>query len=75
MVATGYDYGVPPVVHADLKNDDLDSVAEQDDESGGTAKQKRTPRLEMDEVFFGDTFGEPLELLQTLRQGGEEEAA
>mmetsp|Transcript_31664 Transcript_31664/g.63973 ORF Transcript_31664/g.63973 Transcript_31664/m.63973 type:complete len:317 (+) Transcript_31664:204-1154(+) len=75
MVATGYDYGVPPVVHADLNDDDLDSIAEEDDESGGTAKQKRTPRLEMDEVFFGDTFGEPLELLQTLRQGGEEEAA
>eukprot|EP00984_Skeletonema_dohrnii_P001484 scaffold475_cov94-Skeletonema_dohrnii-CCMP3373.AAC.1 len=74
MVATGYDYGVPPVTHADLNDDDLDSVAEQDDESGGTVKQKRTPRLEMDEVFFGDTFGVPLELLQT-RQAGEEEAA
>lgn len=74
MVATGYNYGVPPVIHSDL-NADLDFVAEQHDESGGTEKQKRTPRLEMNEVFFGDTFGEPLDLLQTLRQSGEEEAA
>ncbi len=72
MVATGYDYGVPPVVHADL-NDDLDSVV--DDTSGRSSTQKRTPRLEMNEVFFGDTFGEPLDLVQTLSQGGGEEAA
>lgn len=74
MVATGYDYGAPPVVHADF-NSDSDSVVEEDDESGRAEKHKRTPRLEMNEVFFGDTFGEPLELLHKLSGGGEEEAA
>jgi nitroreductase len=77
MVATGYDYGaVTPVVHADL---DESLNLEYEEESGGEEKCKRTPRLEMNEVFFGDTFGEPLELLHppTIQQSsaGVEEAA
>ena len=55
MVATGYDYGTiaDDVVHADIIDDDVD-----DD-----GLDKRTPRLEMNELFFGDTFGQPLDLL------------
>jgi len=50
MVATGYDYGASPVVHADLDDDDQ--------------LQRDTPRLEMNELIFGDTFGEPLDVLR-----------
>ena len=69
MVATGYDYGaVTPVVHADLDYESLNLQYEE--ESDGEEKCKRTPRLEMNEVFFGDTFGEPLDLLHppTIQQ-------
>ena len=68
MVATGYDYdAVTPVVHADL---DESLNLEYEEESDGEEKCKRTPRLEMNEVFFGDTFGEPLDLLHppTIQQ-------
>jgi len=56
MVATGYDYGTiaDDVVHADIIDDD---------DSDGDRLDKRTPRLEMNELFFGDTFGQPLDLL------------
>jgi hypothetical protein len=54
MVATGYEYGAQPVVHAEVPEDDLQDSRRQ---------QKLTPRLEMHELFFGDTFGEPLDLL------------
>lgn len=58
MVATGYDYGVEqPVLHADLEEDD-------DDGDHALKIEKRTARLEMDELYFGDTFGEPLDLLR-----------
>ena len=68
MVATGYDYGaVTPIVHADL---DESLNLEYEEESDREEKCKRTPRLEMNEVFFGDTFGQPLELLHppTIQQ-------
>jgi len=60
MVATGYDYGAAPVVHADLTDDDnlLEGSNELD-----TLQPQRTPRLEMNELFYGDTFGEPLDFL------------
>jgi hypothetical protein len=56
MVATGYEYGAPPVTHAD-------NIISEDNQSHESSQQQRTPRLEMNELFFGDTFGEPLELL------------
>jgi hypothetical protein len=31
----------------------------------GSNEQQRTPRLDKEEVFFGDTFGEPLEDIWT----------
>ena len=57
MVATGYDYGttVDDVVHAD--------IIDNDDDINGDGLDKRTPRLKMNELFFGDTFGHPLDLL------------
>jgi hypothetical protein len=30
MVATGYEYGAPPVVHADLSEDSLDNIRQQE---------------------------------------------
>ena len=56
MVATGYDYGTTAdnVVHADTIDDD---------DINGDGLDTRTPRLEMNELFFGDTFGQPLDLL------------
>lgn len=56
MVATGYDFGAPPVVHADL----LDCDEWDGEEDLQTQKPRRTPRLEMNEIFFGDTFGDLL---------------
>jgi len=65
MVATGYDYdtmeGGKEVVHADLDEDGRS--AEGDDDDDGVGPTERTPRLEMNELFFGDTFGEPLDFL------------
>ena len=68
MVATGYDYGSPPVIHADVPHSDDrwgDNGELNTQHSFQTSKksQQRTPRLEMNELFFGDTFGEPLDLL------------
>jgi nitroreductase len=63
MVATGYDYGALPAVHADLQ-EESDFVIKDD----GVEKNSSTPRLEMNEVFFGDTFGEPLDLLHPFVQ-------
>ena len=61
MVATGYDWGAAePVVHADL---DEEGVVGLDN---GMPKQKKTPRLEMNELFFGDTFGAPLDFLHDV---------
>ena len=65
MVATGYEYGRElPVHHVDDEDDDVledgdvnDIMQQQED------VQQRTPRLEMNELFFGDTFGAPLDLL------------
>ena len=56
MIATGYEFGSPPVIHADILEDynDLLDTAPQ---------QRRTPRLEMSELFFGETFGEPLDFV------------
>ena len=54
MVAIGYEYDAGPVTHADfLEKDNSDSLE---------SKQQRTPRLEMNELFFGDTFGGTLDL-------------
>ena len=55
MVATGYEYGGSDVVHADILEENLSL--------DNRKQQKLTPRLEMNEMFFGDTFGEPLDLL------------
>ena len=63
MVATGYDYcgevdgkvNISDVVHADFLNGD----AEEDMDG----HKRKTPRLEMNELFFGDTFGEQLDFL------------
>lgn len=72
MVATGYDWNAPPVVHANLSEDD-------DFPEGGKEldmpPQKRTPRLEMNELFFGDTFGQPLDFLDDSTQLERENAA
>lgn len=35
----------------------------EDGDEFGRRQQERTPRLEMDELFFGDTFGAPLDFL------------
>ena len=55
MVATGYEYGRElPVHHVDEDDDEL-----IEDGDGVSDMQQRTPRLEMNELFFGDTFGAP----------------
>ena len=61
MVATGYDYGTiaDDVVHADII----------DDSNDGDGLDKRTPRLEMNELFFGETFGRDL-LLDNNKTNG-----
>jgi nitroreductase len=56
MVATGYESGAPPVAHADPGGDYDEGV---DD----SRERRRAPRLGMNELFFGDTFGEPLDFL------------
>lgn len=56
MVATGYDYGSPRTIHADS-----DGIDDQQLDDGSYVSQ--TPRLEMNELFFGDTFGQPLTIL------------
>ncbi len=43
------------VVHANFLNGD----AAEDMSSN----KRKTPRLEMNELFFGDTFGEPFDFL------------
>ncbi len=67
MVATGYEYcgevdgkvNISDGVHADFLNGD----AEEDAEEDMSSNKRKTPRLEMNELFFGDTFGEPLDFL------------
>ena len=54
VVATGYEYDAPPVVH---------ELGEEQDEVEETSIRRRTPRLDLSDVFFGDTFGAPLDLL------------
>ncbi|KAL7466731.1 hypothetical protein ACHAXS_007021 [Conticribra weissflogii] len=63
MVATGYDYGAPALTHADCSLDEDSDEWDHDDESQSLNERRLTPRLEMNEIFFGDTFGEPLDLL------------
>ncbi|KAL9189448.1 hypothetical protein ACHAXT_009123 [Thalassiosira profunda] len=58
MVATGYEFGAGEVVHAEL-DDAEDELLEE-----GQSDRRRTPRLDMSELFFGDTFGAPLDLLE-----------
>ena len=53
VVATGYDYDSEPVIHADTNESDIQQ------------QKQRTARLEMNELFFGETFGERLDLLPT----------
>ena len=55
VVATGYEYDAPPVVH---------ELGEEQDEVEETSIRRRTPRLDLSDVFFGDTFGAPLDLLE-----------
>jgi len=69
MVATGYEYrgeatddamaNLTNVVHADFLAGD--GVA--DEEEDASRAKRKTPRLGMREVFFGDTFGAPLDFL------------
>ena len=65
MVATGYEYGREMPVHH--VNEDDDELIEDGDGVNDMQQQEdvqqRTPRLEMNELFFGDTFGAPLDLL------------
>ncbi|KAL7549333.1 hypothetical protein ACHAWF_012603 [Thalassiosira exigua] len=58
MVATGYEWNAPPVVHAELGDEE-----DEDDDRPEEKGPLRTPRLEMEELFFGDTFGAPLDFL------------
>mmetsp|Transcript_9769 Transcript_9769/g.18954 ORF Transcript_9769/g.18954 Transcript_9769/m.18954 type:complete len:316 (+) Transcript_9769:48-995(+) len=63
MVATGYDYGAPPMSHANCSLDEDSKTWDDDVELHSLDEKPVTPRLEMNEIFFGDTFGEPLNLL------------
>ncbi len=63
MVATGYDYGAPPLNDGDCSLDEDSDEWDDDDELQSLNERRLTPRLEMNEIFFGDTFGEPLDLL------------
>jgi nitroreductase len=60
MIATGYEYGInnmESVVHAN----NLKILTEDyEDEENQRCK---APRLEMNELFFGETFGQPLDFL------------
>ena len=65
MVATGYEYGGPPAAHADSLGGYNDDFEMEEDERGHEHERpSRTPRLGMNELFFGDTFGEPLDFLR-----------
>jgi nitroreductase len=59
MIATGYEYGMnmESVVHAN----NLEILTEdyEDEEN----PRRKAPRLEMNELFFGETFGQPLDFL------------
>ena len=60
MIATGYEYGMnnmESVVHAN----NLKILTEdyEDEEN----PRRKAPRLEMNELFFGETFGQPLDFL------------
>lgn len=63
MVATGYGYGAPPMTHANYSLEEDSDTWDDDDEVHSLDEKPLTPRLEMNEIFFGDTFGEPLDLL------------
>ena len=74
MVATGYEYGnATPASHAD----DLGGGDDADEEEGDSRGERptRTPRLGMNELFFGDTFGEPLDFLRDHNTPSERENA
>lgn len=70
MVATGYDYrgddemiDMQHRIHADFL-EGMDNLGDADDDvEEESRRERRTPRLDPREVFFGDTFGEPLDLL------------
>lgn len=83
MVATGYDYcgedvrgrNLPEVVHADFLNGDDVVVGFDEGDAASNRNKRRTPRLEMHELFFGDTFGEPLDFLSDNAIVNAEDAA
>jgi len=56
MVATGYEFGSPAVIHKDVLEDYNDVL-------DAAPQHQRTPRLDMNEAFFGESFGEPLDFL------------
>ena len=69
MIATRYEYGMnkESVVHAnhiEILNEDVDKETER-----RRLQQKKehqllkAPQLEMNELFFGETFGQPLDFL------------
>uniref|UniRef100_A0A7S4SZV1 Nitroreductase domain-containing protein n=2 Tax=Ditylum brightwellii TaxID=49249 RepID=A0A7S4SZV1_9STRA len=55
-------YGVPLMVATGYEYEGGD---------GWSGETKRTPRLEMEEVFFGDTFGESLDLDESEQQSND----
>jgi hypothetical protein len=65
MVATGYGYDgtATPASHADDLGGE-DDAEEEEGDSDDKRRTTRTPRLGMNELFFGDTFGEPLDFLR-----------
>jgi hypothetical protein len=73
MVATGYEYRgeetddamvhLPSYVHADFLVCDDGNDDDAEEEEGASRSKRKTPRLDMSEVFFGDTFGQPLDFL------------
>jgi nitroreductase len=75
MVATGYGYDgtATPASHAD----DMGGEDDAEEEGGGSDDKRptRTPRLGMNELFFGDTFGEPLDFLRDGNTQSERENA
>ena len=68
MVATGYEYGTAtPNIGGGY---DAEEEGDSDDK-----RRTRTPRLGMNELFFGDTFGEPLDFLRDDNTPSERENA
>jgi nitroreductase len=73
MVATGYEYGTAtPASHAEDLRGGYDAEEEGDSDD---KRRTRTPRLGMNELFFGNTFGEPLDFLRDDNTPSERENA